>query len=102
MVTITKYDEVVSLSSGMNDKYREFCPKYIMYPEMIKKAIEQKIKYVNFWGVKNIFDKNDVNHGVYEVKRGFGGQTIEYIGEFDLPINKLLYKLYKLKSKIKK
>ena len=102
MVTITKYDEVVSLSSGMNDKYREFCPKYIMYPEMIKKAIEQKIKYVNFLGVKNIFDKNDVNHGVYEVKRGFGGQTIEYIGEFDLPINKLLYKLYKLKSKIKK
>ena len=61
-----------------------------------------KIKYVNFLGVKNIFDKNDVNHGVYEVKRGFGGQTIEYIGEFDLPINKLLYKLYKLKSKIKK
>ncbi len=102
MVTVTKYDEVVSLSSGMNDKYREFCPKYIMYPEMIKKAIDQKLKYVNFLGVKNIFDKNDVNHGVYEVKRGFGGQTIEYIGEFDLPINKFLYKLYKLKSKIKK
>lgn len=102
MLTITKYEEVVSLSSGMDNTYREFCPKYVMYPEMIKTAIEQKLKYVNFLGVKNIFDINDKDHGVYEVKRGFGGETIEYIGEFDLPIKPFIYKLYKLRNKLKK
>ena len=70
-----------------------------MYPEMIKDAYKDKVKYVNFLGVKNIFDENDKDHGVYEVKRGFGGKTIEYIGEFDLPIRPILYKIYKIKNK---
>ena len=86
----------------MNDSYRLFCPKYIMYPEMIKEAIDEHLKYVNFLGVKNINDPNDKDHGVYEVKRGFGGETIEYIGEFDLPLNKVMYKMYKFINKLKK
>lgn len=102
MLTITKYDEVVSFVSGMDNKYRSFCPKYVMYPEMIKDAIKEKLKYVNFLGVKNIFDKNDPDYGMYEVKKGFGGKTIEYIGEFDLPINNTLYKLYKIIKKIRR
>ena len=101
MLTITKYDEVVSLTSGMNNEYRSFCPKYVMYPEMVKDAINQKLKYVNFLGVKNIFDVNDKDRGIYEVKKGFGGETVEYIGEFDLPINNLMYKIYKVFNKIK-
>ena len=102
MLTITKYDEVVSFISGMDNKYRKFCPKYVMYPEMIKEAILKKLKYVNFLGVKNIFDKNDPDYGMYEVKRSFGGKTIEYIGEFDLPINKFLYFVYLVNRKIKR
>ena len=101
MLTITKYDEVVSLTSGMDNDYRVFCPKYLMYPEMIKEAINEHLKYVNFLGVKNITDPNDKDHGVYEVKRGFGGETLEYIGEFDLPINIRLYKIYMFINKIK-
>lgn len=101
MLTITKYKEVVSLTSGMNNDYRAFCPKYVMYPEMIKDAYKNNLKYVNFLGVKNIFDEHDKDHGVYEVKRGFGGNTIEYIGEFDLPIKPILYKLYSLLRKTK-
>ena len=70
-------------------------------PAMIKDAIASNLKTVNFLGVKNIFDKNDPDYGMYEVKRGFGGNTIEYIGEFDLPIKKCLYIGYKLKTKLK-
>ncbi len=101
MITISMYDEVVSYVSGMDNNYRKFNPKYVMYPAMIKDAIASNLKTVNFLGVKNIFDKNDSDYGMYEVKRGFGGNTIEYIGEFDLPIKKGLYILYKLKTKLK-
>ena len=101
MVTINKYNEVVSFTSGMDNLYRKFNPKYVMYPKMINEAINKKLEYVNFLGVKNIFDKNDPDYGMYEVKRGFGGNTIEYIGEFDLPIKKCLYIVYKLKTKLK-
>ena len=102
MLTITKYNEVVSFASGMDNSYRKFNPKYIMYPKMINDAIEDKLVFVNFLGVKNIFDINDSDYGVYEVKRGFGGKTIEYIGEFDLPINIILYYFYRLLRKVKK
>ncbi len=101
MLTITKYNEVVSFASGMDNSYRKFNPKYIMYPKMINDAIEDKLVFVNFLGVKNIFDINDSDYGVYEVKRGFGGKTIEYIGEFDLPLNKVLYYVYNLVRKLK-
>lgn len=102
MLTITKYNEVVSFASGMDNIYRKFNPKYVMYPEMIKNAITNKLDYVNFLGVKNIFDVNDSDYGIYEVKKGFGGKTIEYIGEFDLPINIILYYFYRLLRKVKK
>ena len=40
----------------------------LLYPEMIKDAYKDKVKYVNFLGVKNIFDENDKDHGVYNRK----------------------------------
>ena len=91
-------NEVVALASGMDNNYRSFCPKYAMYPAMIKDAIDDKFLYANFLGVKNIKDKNDSAYGVFEVKRGFGGETVEYIGELDLPLKNGLYKLYKMKE----
>ena len=35
-------------------------------------------------------------YGVYEFKKGFGGQVVELIGEFDLVVNKPKYLLYKV------
>ena len=101
MLTISKYKEVVSYVSGMDNHYRKFNPKYVMYPAMIKDAINENLKTINFLGVKNIFDKDDSDYGVYDVKRGFGGNTLEYVGEFDLPIKKVLYRIYKLKNRLK-
>ncbi len=98
MLCIKEYDEIVSYVSGMDNEYRLFCPKYALYPAMIKYAIDNKLKTVNFLGVKNIFNKNDKDYGILDVKRGFGGSTIEFIGEFDLPINSFIYKIYKIKE----
>ena len=35
-------------------------------------------------------------YGVYEFKKGFNGKVVELIGEFDLPIIKSKYNLYKV------
>ncbi len=99
LVTISKYNEIVAFASGMDNNYRKFNPKYAFYPAMIKDAISMKKEYVNFLGVKNILNKDDKDYGIYEVKRGFGGETVEFIGEFDLPIRPNLYKFYKWVNK---
>ena len=71
-----------------------------MYNEHIKDAYKLGIKYVNFYGITGHFNKDDKDYGMYEFKRGFGGEVQEMIGEFTLPTSKL-YKLYKLLQKAK-
>ena len=41
-------------------------------------------------------------NGDYLFKMGFGGKVYEYIGTYDLIVNKWLYRLIKLINKIKK
>ena len=47
-----------------------------------------------FGGISGNFEPNSENFGVYEFKRGFGGYVVEYIGEFDLILDKVGYSIY--------
>ena len=66
---------------------------------MIRYAIENHIPRYNFYGISGNFDKEASDYGVYEFKRGFGGQVEQLLGEFILPVNKAVYKLYKTVKK---
>lgn len=82
-------EEFLTLTSGSLEKYRKFTPKYAMYDAHIKDAYKNGYKACNFYGIYGNFEKeNNPLYGVYEFKRGFGGNVIEYIGEFTLPITK--------------
>ena len=80
---------------------------------MINYAKEKNIKTYDFGGISGSFNKSSPYYGIFDFKRGFGGYIVEYIGEFDLLINKPLYYTYnimlktyqvlrKIKSKIKR
>lgn len=78
-----------------------------LYYEFIKDAYENKYEYFDLFGVVGDPKTTYKNlRGIYEYKRKFGGEYIEFIGEFDL-INKpfwytLLPGLLKIYRKIKK
>lgn len=99
-------EEFLTLTSGSLEKYRKFTPKYAMYDAHIKDAYKNGYKACNFYGISGNFEKeNNPLYGVYEFKRGFGGNVIEYIGEFTLPItkfNKFYNFLREIKRMIKK
>ncbi|MGM9834416.1 MAG: lipid II:glycine glycyltransferase FemX [Bacilli bacterium] len=62
-----------------------------LYYEFIKDAYENKYEYFDLFGVVGDPKTNYKNlAGIYEYKRKFGGEYIEFIGEFDL-INKPLW-----------
>lgn len=87
--------EILSLFGGCYEKYKEFLSFYTIHWELIKYAIKNGYKKYNFYGISGDFEnKNDELYGLYDFKRGFGGNVEEYIGEFDLIINKPLYLLY--------
>ena len=49
------------------------------------------MKYCNFYGISGIFDPKDKNYGMYEFKRGFGGEVQELVGEFTYPVTWIYY-----------
>ncbi len=80
---------------GTYADYFSLMAPYKMQEEMIKTAIEEKMNYYDFGGISGNFTPGTPEYGVYEYKRGYGGFVIEYIGEFDLIINKPYYLTYK-------
>ncbi len=90
------YDnEIVYLYSAADDAFRKYYAPYAIQLEIIRYAIEHQIPRYNFYGISGNFSKDASDYGVYEFKRGFGGQVEQLLGEFILPVNKAAYRLYR-------
>lgn len=100
LLSLRSGNEYLTLSSGMLSEYRMFTPKYLMYEHHIKEAYKEGFKYCNFYGITGDFDPNGKYYGIYEFKKGFNGNVIEYIGQFELKVSNF-YVIYKLLKKIK-
>lgn len=86
--------EILSLFGGAYGKYKDFMPAYSLNWEMIKYGINNKFEKYNFYGISEFKDKNSEMYGLYDFKRGFGGNVEEYVGEFNLIITKFWYFMY--------
>ena len=100
LLSIRSGNEYLTLSSGVLEEYKSFTPKYLMYEHHIKEAYKENFKYCNFYGITGDFNKDGKYYGIYEFKKGFNGNVIEYIGEFELKLSSF-YLVYKLLRKIK-
>ena len=101
LISMKSGTDYISLSSGTLTQYKKFYPKYALYDAHIKDAYEMGFKYVNFYGIAGDFDPNNKYYGIYEFKKGFNGNVVEYIGEFTLPIT-TTYKVFKSLRKVKR
>jgi len=74
---------------------RALMAPYALHWHIIKQLKAQGLKRYDLWGI-------DVRKwpGVTRFKLGWGGQTIEYPGSFDLPISKFWYMAYKIMRKL--
>lgn len=87
-------DVVNYVYSGSYSKYNYFNASYMIQNEMIKWATEKHYKTYDFGGISGNFELDSQDYGVYAFKKNFNGRVIEYIGEYDLVINKFFYALY--------
>lgn len=95
--------EVVYLFSGSDDEFMKYNAQYFIQWEIIKYAVENKYERYNFYGIEGNFEKeNNPTYGIYEFKKGFDGEVVEFIGEFDLVIKPFYYYLYKVSFKVYK
>lgn len=101
LLSIESGDEYISLTSGMLSDFKNYNPKYAMYNEHIKDAINKDKKIVNFYGISGNLDSKNELYKIYELKKGFNPKILELIGQFDLPTH-FLYYIYDLITRVKR
>lgn len=74
------------LYAGMDERFRRFMPQYKTYVKNMQWAYERGVEEFSMGGVEG-----SLKDGLTQFKDHFAPDIFEYIGEFDLPINKLLY-----------
>lgn len=102
MLTIDYDNDIYLIIEGFNDKYKDYDPNYLLKWEMIEKWNKEEKKSFNLNGIVGEFKNPNKYSGLNESKLGYNADAVEYIGEFDLVINKTVYNIYnRIKNKKK-
>ena len=74
--------------------HREKMPNYLLQWEAVRLAKEKGCRIYDLWGAPDEFSEDDRMWGVYQFKRGLGGEVVITPGAWDLPLRKTGYRLF--------
>lgn len=86
--------EIIYLFGASYKAFMKYNSQYLLQYEMINYAVEHGYETFNFYGIDGNFDESSKGFGLFDFKRGFNACVHELIGEFDLVISPVMYKLY--------
>lgn len=93
-VAVIFFGKTATYVHGASDEnYRSLMAPYLLHYEALKLAEEKGMDFYDLGGVQP--DPSHKWAGITRFKQGFGGTTIKYVGTLELPINPLLYKMYR-------
>ena len=97
IMTVKYKDKVWTIHGGNHSKLMSLNANYLIYYEIIKDANKEGYKIVDLFGTCGIPnpDPSYPIYGIHNFKKRLGGEYCEFIGEYDLPVNKPLYMVYK-------
>jgi lipid II:glycine glycyltransferase (peptidoglycan interpeptide bridge formation enzyme) len=75
---------------------RDVRPSNALQWEMIRDALAAGARLYDLRGITDTLDESDSHFGLLQFKLGTGGEAAEYVGEWDLPISRLLYSAFDL------
>jgi lipid II:glycine glycyltransferase (peptidoglycan interpeptide bridge formation enzyme) len=67
--------------------------------QMIRDALAAGATVYDLRGITDTLDSDDPHLGLIQFKVGTGGEAVEYAGEWDLPLSRVLYKAFDLYMK---
>lgn len=88
---------VEMLYAGMNEDFRSFKPQFLSHFIRFQYVFELGYEYACMGGVEG-----SLKDGLTGYKSKFNALVSEYIGEFDLPVNTILYKLSRFAYMLRK
>ncbi len=87
-VAVIKYGSTITFfASGVNETFKEQYPEYLLKWQLMQEYARQGYKVVNLGGMTSELNKD------YDsiLKTEMSNKIVEYVGEFDLVINKKAY-----------
>ncbi|MCX5779568.1 MAG: peptidoglycan bridge formation glycyltransferase FemA/FemB family protein, partial [Firmicutes bacterium] len=79
------------LYGASSNDYRNVMPNYLIQWEMILWAQAQGCEIYDFRGVSGDMDESNPLYGLYRFKKGFNGELIEFVGDWDRVYSPSLY-----------
>ncbi|MFB9404454.1 peptidoglycan bridge formation glycyltransferase FemA/FemB family protein [Pseudarthrobacter polychromogenes] len=89
-------DEVVCVIGGTVQDYIYFNGATSLYWGMMLHALEKGYRRYNFYGTFGISGQDEEGHGGYEFKKGFGGEVVQLVGDFVMPLRPAVFRANKL------
>ncbi len=97
-ITIVHGDKAWAFSGGSSNSHRNLKAFHGLIWQRMLWAKEKGAKLFDFYGIPvNRDSENEDNkkvYGIYLFKKSFGGEEYDFIGEYDLPVNKAFYKMW--------
>ncbi len=78
---------------GSSNDFRHLRPVNLQMWKFIELSYNRGSLSFDLLGTGGDLSPQNKNYGLYKFKKSFGGEFIEYIGEFDMVINPYIYKL---------
>ena len=89
---VVKHNNKASIvMSGYDQTFKRFAPNYFLHYSIINYYLNN-YDYIDLNGMTGDFTDNNPYNGLNRFKLGFNPKVYEFIGEFDLIIDELLYK----------
>lgn len=93
-------DKAWYLYGASSNEHRNVMPNYLLQWEMIKWARSKGCTLYDFRGVSGDLSEDNPLYGLYRFKKGFNGEFTEFVGEYDLPLSPLYYRLWNIAEPI--
>lgn len=87
-------DKAWYIYGASSNEDRNVMPNYALQWAMIQWAKENGCTMYDFRGVSGDISPDNPLYGLYRFKKGFGGEFVEFIGEFDMPFSPFFYYLW--------
>ena len=90
------YDGVRYYAHAAADyEHRKLRAGTVLLVQMILDAARAGRQTFDFWGITTSTDPQHPWAGFTQYKKSFGGRQVDYVGTWDLPLNKRKYQLYR-------
>lgn len=100
---VIKYmNRVYILISGFDKNYSKLNPNYLLHAKIIDKYKKENYKFLDLNGITGDFTDDNPYKGLNDFKTSLNPKIYEYIGEFDMVVNKTMYQILLSSNKLQK